>query len=106
MKTEIEYICLTDWLEIQYKEVTEDMKEHLDPEDWISPCVEFENETYWLCDFVRTHNNPWGNIACPDCPEYIHGHDSTNIFNPMFIEIADSGDCARLYKHKVIEREE
>ena len=98
--TEIEYICLTDWLEIQYKEADEDMKDYLIQEDWIQPCVEYESETYWLSDFVRTHNNPWGNI---DCPDYIHGYDSTNIFNPMFIELADSGDCARLYKHKAKE---
>ena len=101
MAMEVEYICLTDWLEIQHKEVDEDMKEYLNSEDYIQPYVEFEGKTYWLNDFVRTHNNPWGNI---DCPDYIHGYDSTNIFCPMFIEISNSGDCARLYKHTIKER--
>lgn len=99
MTTEIEYICLTDWLEIQYKEADEGLKEYLEPEDYIQPYVEFESKTYWLTDFIKTHNNPW---ITDNYPDYIHGYD----IRPIFIEISDSGDCARLYKRKVKEREE
>jgi hypothetical protein len=100
MTTEIEYICLTDWLEIQYKEADEDLKEYLNPEEYIQPYIEFENETHWLTDFIETHNNPWVNNNYPD---FIHGYNIVSIFRPMFIEISESGDCARLYKHKVKE---
>lgn len=93
----MEFEKISDWLEIKYKEITDEMKEYYtNEEDWIQGGFECEGDFYWLSDFVRCHNNPWGNI---DCPEYIHGYDATNIFRPLFVEISDSGDTVRLYKH-------
>lgn len=76
-----------EWLEVEYKEcgVSEDLE----------PYFTYDGIDYFLSDFVRTHNNPWGNM---DTPDYIHAYDCTNYFNPYFIEIADSGDCVRLYE--------
>lgn len=88
------YERISDWLEVQYREITEDMKEYTDEEDYWQPGFEFEGGFYYLSDFVRAHNNPWGNITAPD---YIHGYDGTDWFNPMFIEIDDGGEAVRLY---------
>ena len=90
------YKEVSDWLEIDYREITEDMKEYTDEEDYWQPGFEWDGEFRFLSDFIRAHNNPWGNI---DAPDYIHGYDSTNIFRPLFIEISNSGDAVRLYEH-------
>ena len=87
---------ISGWLEIEYKEITEDMKEYADEEDYIQACFEYEGGVHYLSDFVRCHNNPWGGI---DSPDYIHGYDSTNIYNPLFVEISDSGEAVRLYEY-------
>lgn len=89
------YEKISDWLEIQYREITEDMKEYTDEEDYWQPGFEFEGGFHYLSDFVRVHNNSWANI---DAPDYIHGYDSTNYYNPLHIEISNSGDAVRLYE--------
>ena len=85
-----------DWLEIEYREITEDMKEYTDEDDYWQPGFELNGEFRFLSDFIRVHNNPWSGI---DAPDYIHGYDSTNIFHPLFIEINDCGEAVRVYEH-------
>jgi len=90
------YALISDWLEVEYREITDEIKEYTDEEDYIQPGFEWDNEFRFLSDFVRAHNNPWGNI---DAPDYIHGYDATNICRPLFIEINNSGDEVRLYEY-------
>lgn len=92
----MEFVKISDWLEIKYKEITDEMKEYTNEDNWIQGGFEYNGDFYWLSNFVRAHNNPWGEI---DCPGFIHGYDATNIFRPLFVEISDSGDAVRLYKH-------
>ena len=94
----MEFELISDWLEIEYKEITDEMKEYTNEEDWIQAGFYYKGEFHWLSDFVRAHNNPWSGINVPD---YIHGYDATNIFMPLFVEISDCGDAVRLYNHKV-----
>lgn len=89
------YKRISDWLEIEYREATEEMKEYLDEEEYFQPGFEWDDIFYYLDDFVRTHSNPWSNMHTPT---YIHGYDSTDWCNPLFIELADSGDAVRLYE--------
>jgi len=88
--------AVSGWLEIQYREITEEMREYMDDEESIQPGFEFEGGFHYLSDFVRTHNNPWGGL---DVPDYIHGYDATNIYNPLFIEIDNGGEAVRVYEH-------
>ena len=39
---------------------------------------------YNLSDFIRTHNNPW---VADNFPDYIHGFEQGNYYNPIFIEL-------------------
>lgn len=88
--------AVSGWLKIQYREITEDMREYMDDKESIQPGFEFEGGFHYLSDFVRTHNNSWGGL---DVPDYIHGYDATNIFNPLFIEIDEGGEAVRVYEH-------
>ena len=94
----MEFERISGWLEVEYREITDEMKEYTGEEDYIQAGFEYEGDFHYLSDFVRCHNNSWGGI---DSPDYIHGYDATNIFMPLFVEIADSGDAVRLYKHKI-----
>lgn len=85
-----------DWLPIDYREITEDMKEYTDKEDYWQPGFEWGGEFRFLSDFIRVHNNSWSGI---DAPEYIHGYDATDIFHPLFIEIDNMGEQVRVYEH-------
>lgn len=97
----MKFKLISDWLEIEYREITEDMKAYTKEEDYWQPGFEYEGNFNYLSDFIRCHNNPWSGI---DCPDYIHGYDSTDIYRPLFVEISDSGDAVRLYKH-ILEEE-
>ena len=46
-------------------------------------------EKHYLCDFIRTHNNPW--TGKMDVPDYIHGYEADNYWNPLFVELLDDG---------------
>lgn len=87
---------ISGWLEIVYREITDEMKEYTSEEDWYQAGFEYEGGFHWLSDFIRCHNNSWSGI---DAPNYIHGYDSTNIYNPLFVEINDSGEAVRLYEY-------
>lgn len=86
----------SDWLDVEYEEITDEMKEYTEcEEDWWQPCFEYNGKRYWLSDFIRTHNNPCGGMKTPD---YIHGYYSKDYYNPIFIEIHDTGDAVRVYE--------
>lgn len=80
----------SDWIEIEYVEDEHEEENDFKPSFW------FENKRHFLDNFLRTHNNPWGGIS--DCPDYIHGYEADNYWNPIFIEIANSGDAVRVYR--------
>ncbi len=81
---------LTDWIPIT-DEATED--------DFGFGFL-YEGKKYFLRDFVKTHNNPWGNM---DTPDFIHAYDSTEIFKPLFIELSEDGEAVQIYQEE--ERE-
>lgn len=95
--TEKKYELITDWLPVEYKEITGDMKEYTDEEDYIQPCFTYEDETYWLSDFIRCHNNSWSGME--DAPDYIHGYHQSMYWKPLFIEVDDVGETVRLYRY-------
>lgn len=85
-----------DWIEIEYVEDEHDEEKDFVPSFW------WDNKRYYLDNFVRVHNNPYmGGIN--DAPDYIHGYEADNYWCPIFIEIADSGDCVNVYKYKESE---
>lgn len=54
---------------------------------------EWDKRNYHLDNFIRTHHNPWigGNF-----PEYIHGYEADNYYNPLFIELI-SDEAVNVY---------
>lgn len=81
-----------DWIAIEYVEDEHDENRDFEPSFW------FENRRYFLNDFVRCHNNPF--IGCADFPEYIHAYEANEYYNPLFIELDDSGECVNVYREK------
>ncbi len=60
------------------------LDEHEDAKDF-EPSFWFNNRRYFISDFTRTRNNPWiGNL---DFPEYIHGMETDNYYDPLYIEL-------------------
>ena len=57
--------------------------EHEQEKDYM-PSFWFNNRRYYLDDFLRAHNNPW---VVSDFPDFIHGIESSNYYNPLFIEL-------------------
>lgn len=49
----------------------------------------WNDRTYFIDQFIRAHNNPW---SSGNFPEYIHGYDSVDYWNPIYIELI--GDSA------------
>ena len=92
---------ISDWLPVDYEEITEDMKEYTSEEDYWQPCFKWKGETLWASDFIRCHNNGWSGME--DAPDYIHGYQKDTYYYPLFIEIDDYGECVRLYE---MERED
>lgn len=45
-----------------------------------------------LKNFLRTHNNPW--IGDLHLPEHIHGFETDQYYNPLYIEIIYGADDA------------
>ena len=78
-----------DWIEIEYVEDEHDEERDFQPSFW------WNNRRYYLDDFLRCHNNPW---VSDNFPEYIHGYEVNEYYRPLFIEIADSGDCLNVYE--------
>lgn len=84
-----EYIKLNDEpIDIEYVEDEHDTSRDFTPSFW------YWNKRYYIGDFIRVHNNPWIN---DDFPENIHGIESENYYNPIFIEVID-GEQVNVYK--------
>lgn len=64
------------------------------------PSFWFENERWYLSDFIRVHNNPW--LSLDEFPEYIHGmlNDGTwrMYESPLFVELCDDGEHLNVYE--------
>lgn len=58
------------------------------------PAFIWDGNRYFINDFTRIHNNPWIGGTWPD---YIHGVETNNYYNPLFIEIVSS-DCLNIYQ--------
>lgn len=55
----------------------------------------WQGRTYWMCDFIRTHNNPW---IGDNFPEYIHGmHESVFDF---YVELINGDEAVNIYEYK------
>lgn len=46
----------------------------------------WNNKRYYIEDFTRCHNNSW---FCGEVPDYIHGVESENYYDPIYIELID-----------------
>ena len=90
MKKEYEFKLKSDWIEIEHVPDEHEEKNNFKPSFW------YWNRRYFLEDFVRVHNNPW--IRCSEFPDYIHGMESDQYVNPLFIEISEAGDAVRVYE--------
>ena len=55
----------------------------------------FNNRRYYMNDFIRVHNNPW---IYDDYPEYIHGYESENYYNPLYIELLEDNEHINVYE--------
>lgn len=91
----MQMVSMSEWIEVEYREIPEEKKEYTEEINWNQPCFYYNEEYWWLSDFIRCHGNPWGNM---DVPDYIHGYDANNYFNPIFIQISDSGDFVKIFK--------
>lgn len=94
--SEMKFKRMSDWLPVDYEEITEDMKEYTGEEDYWQPCFKWKDETHWLSDFIRCHHNLWSGMD--GVPDYIHGYQGNTYWNPLFIEVDDSGEGVRLYE--------
>ena len=91
--TNYEYIKINDEpIEIEYIEDEHDETRDFEPSFWVN------NRRYYLNDFLRTHNNPW---IGGDFPEYIHGVETENYYNPIYIELIGS-DAVNVYEYKEV----
>lgn len=76
-------------IEIEFVEDEHDSEKDFQASFW------FDNKRYYLDDFIRTHDNPW--CAGCDFPEYIHGYESDNYWNPLYIELIGD-EAVNVYK--------
>ena len=77
---------------IEYVEDEHDETRDFTPSFW------WYGKRYYLDDFIRCHNNPW---SCGNFPDHIHGYESDNYYNPVYIElIAD--EAVNVYTGKEI----
>ena len=80
-------------MKYEYKRMNEELipietvpDEHEEALDF-EPSFWFHNRRYHLKDFCRTHNNPWISV---DYPDFIHGYESGNYYDPIYIELVGS----------------
>lgn len=101
MAMEVTYNRITSWLPVQYRDLDPQDYDYLPEEDRESvPGFFYHKEFHPLCDFVRCHNNGW---VTDRFPEHIHGFNSDNIWNPLYIELDECGEAVRLYRHMIKE---
>ena len=61
---------------------------------------EWQGRTYWMCDFIPCHNNPWIYDRFPD---YIHGmweYTAGAWDNGLFIELVGGDEAVNVYEYK------
>lgn len=80
----MEFEKVSGEIKIECREITEEMKEYCAESDYWQHGFEYNGEFYYLSNFLKCHDNPWGNM---DVPEYIHGYDANNIYDPIFISL-------------------
>lgn len=89
-----EYIKINDEpIEIEYVEDEHEEARDFEPSFWLAAAG--YNRRYYLGDFVRTHDNPW---IGGEFPENIHGFESDEYWNPLFVEILDGGEAVNVYR--------
>ena len=92
----MEMVQKSEWIEIEYREIPDEMKEYVkNEEDWWRPCFYYNEEYWWLSNFLLCHGSPWGEV---DVPDYIHGYDSNNYYNPIYIQVSESGEFVKIYE--------
>lgn len=91
--TNYEYIKINDEpIEIEYIEDEHDEERDYEASFWVN------NRRYYLSDFLRTHNNPW---VGGDFPEYIHGVETEEYYNPIYIELIGD-EAVNVYEYKEV----
>ena len=70
-----------------------------------NPYFDFRKRRYHLGNvnttcpvLLRCRNNMWSAFNNDELPSYIHGYSSES-YNPIFVEISDSGEAVRIYEH-------
>lgn len=91
----MEFKRVSDEIEIEYREITEEMKKWTAESNYWQPGFEYNGKFYCLSNFLKCHGNPWGNM---NVPEYIHGYDANNSRDPIFIELI-SDDAVIVYEN-------
>ena len=71
-----------------------------DMDDFIASFM-WDDKRYYLSDFIRTHNNPWSGEM--DVPDYIHGYEANNYWNPLFVELINGEYVDHINLYKVVE---
>lgn len=79
-----------DWIEIEYVEDEHEEENDFKPSFW------WNNQRYFLDNFIRTHNNPW---VSDNFPDYIHAYEAEVYHNPLFIELNESGEAVNVFKY-------
>ena len=72
-------------IEIEYVEDEHDGSRDFQPSFWLAAAG--YNKRYYMDDFMSV-NSPWCGYG-GSFPDYIHGVELENYFNPVFIEIID-----------------
>ena len=61
----------------------------------------WNSRRYYLEDFLRVHNNIWFPNGDDLYPDYIHGIDQYDWYNPIFIELVDDGNFVNVYEERL-----
>lgn len=78
-------------IEIEHVEDEHDSSKDFEPSFWV------RNKRYYIDDFLRCHNNAW---ITDTFPEYIHGIEAEEYYDPLYIEIVDGGNAVNAYEYK------
>ena len=63
--------------------------EHDDAKDF-EPSFWWNNRRYYVCEFIRCHNNPW--MGCSEFPKFIHGMEADEYIRPLFIQLVGENE--------------
>lgn len=59
------------------------------------PSFWFENSRHYIKDFTRCHNS---SFIGGGFPGYIHGFETENYYDTLFIELSDDGGAVNVYR--------